>query len=177
MFDTNQNIYLIGFMGSGKSTIAPMLAKKLKRGFFDTDAWIENNSGISISTIFAEFGEHYFRELERQSIQIVTQMKNMVVSLGGGAILNSENWIQIKQTGVTIYLKCSANLLWQRLKNSPDSRPLLTGDESQKKITVKKLLTEREPYYSRADLIYLIKGNDSTDDVVNFIVCQLEKIL
>ena len=170
----NQNIYLIGFMGAGKSTIAPLLAKKMQRAFFDTDEWIKNYTGQSITAIFQQHGEDYFRELERQSVQLVTKMTDMVIALGGGAVLKSENWILLKETGFTIYLKCSPQQILNRINNYPESRPLLAGSENQKLNTIISLLTEREIYYSRADLTVTAKSNETTETFVNRIHQKLE---
>lgn len=171
------NIYLLGFMGSGKSTVAPLLANRLKRAFFDSDDWIEKQAGKSITEIFHDFGEDYFRNLESEAIKIISKMDNLVVALGGGAILRPENWIKIKDSGVTIYLKCSPEVIFNRIKGQQEIRPLLMGEAHQKLNKIRTLLAEREPYYSQADLIINYSQGDSVAKMVNRIKDELEVLI
>ncbi|NOZ61580.1 MAG: shikimate kinase [Calditrichaeota bacterium] len=157
-----KNIYLIGFMGSGKSTVGPLLAKKMNRAFFDTDEWIINETGKTIPEIFAEDGEQFFREKEREAIQIVCKFKNMLVSVGGGAVVDSSNWLTLKKSGLMVYLQCDANEILNRVKNDLN-RPLLSQAEDRlEKIT--SLLTQRAPIYEKADII--IDANNLTPELI-----------
>jgi shikimate kinase len=144
------NIYLIGFMAAGKTTVGKLLAQKLNREFFDTDEMIERRSGQMIAQIFSECGERYFREMESAAVAEVARQRRAIVALGGGAILSPKNWLLLSNSGVTIYLKWPAAALAERLLR--DSRPLIFGvNENSKRTRVEKLLRERENFYLRAD--------------------------
>ena len=145
------NIYLIGFMGSGKSTVGPLLAKKMDGAFLDTDAWIVSECGKSITKIFAEDGEAFFRGKEQEVIRLVSQLENLVVSVGGGAVMNSQNWLMLNKTGVIVYLQCDSESIYNRIKND-ESRPLLNQSED-KKAEIQNLLKKRTPVYKKADII------------------------
>jgi shikimate kinase len=148
-----KNIYLIGFMGSGKSTVGKLLARRLKRRFCDTDEMVEAKAGRSIAEIFAEWGETYFRKLECQVIKEVAQKSGQVVALGGGAPLSEENRQIISSTGTTVYLQTAAETLFARLKEE-NSRPLLGRFEGHERLErIRSLLRLREPYYKQAELI------------------------
>jgi len=170
------NIYLTGFMGSGKSTIAPVLANKMNRASFDTDLWIENNYGKSIYQIFKDEGEESFREKEAYCLELVSQMKQFVVAVGGGAIVSSDNWINLKKSGIIIYLKCSMETIWERIKSS-ESRPLLPQNESERFEKVKSLLTLRSPFYERADIIFPCETGDSTDKTADHLKKLIEAFI
>ena len=167
------NIYLTGFMGSGKTTIAPVLAKKMNRASFDTDLWIENNYGKSIYQIFEEEGENRFRQKETYCLELVSQMEHFVVAVGGGAIVSSKNWINLKKSGIVIYLKYSMETIWNRIKSS-DSRPLLPKKTSERFEKVKSLLIKRSPLYERADIIFPCEANISTDKITDQLIEQIE---
>lgn len=176
-FQRGGNIYLLGFMGSGKSTIAPLLAKKLKRAYFDTDEWIENQAGMSIAQIFHDYGENYFRKLENKCVELVANKNHLVVALGGGAVLRPENWTRIKNSGITVYLKCSLQGIWNRVKGQADTRPLLKGDTGQKLRTIEELLAARAPYYAQADLIINSGQRSSVEETVEYILEKLEGLI
>lgn len=148
----HNNIFLTGFMGSGKSTVGPLLARGLRFGFTDTDRLIEKQEKMSVSAVFLEKGEIYYRKVESRMIKKVCQMKNQVVALGGGAILNSKNLNRIKKSGTLIYLKAPATSLARRVRGR--SRPLLHGCHSQysKVLRIRSLLKIRRRHYERAHL-------------------------
>ena len=100
-------IYLTGFMGSGKSTIGPILANTLGWDFFDLDKLVENKTGKKIRDIFEQEGESYFRKIETDTLREISESKNVIISLGGGTIANKENIEIMKNTGKIIYLKVS----------------------------------------------------------------------
>jgi shikimate kinase len=150
---TKSNIYLMGFMGTGKSRVGRLLAQKLKRPFLDTDACIAEETGISIPDIFAEQGEKQFRILEKTWVKRVSELESHVVSLGGGAIIDAENWNHIIHSGITVTLSYPIEIIAFRLSKKRD-RPLLgetKGKERLKKI--ENLLEKRRPFYHRADLV------------------------
>ncbi len=150
-------IFLTGFSGSGKSTIGPLLANSLGYEFVDLDQRIEQNAGKTITRIFAENGEKYFRGLELQSLTGLVDKSNLVISLGGGVLENDESYALIQKSGTMVYLQSPIRTLARRLCNKTD-RPLLKGDKGQKlsreeieeKITT--ILAKREPRYKSADI-------------------------
>ncbi len=144
-----RNIILTGFMGTGKSAVGTLLAQRLQREFFDTDTLIEQASGQTIASVFAEKGEAYFRELEKQVIRQVCQKQEVVIATGGGAIVNVDNATCLKESGTVICLTASPETIVQRVQGNKD-RPLLQGEEPLTKI--RSLLTTRAEAYARADV-------------------------
>jgi shikimate kinase len=145
------NIYLIGLMGAGKTTIGRQLAKALSLPFYDSDKAIEEQTGVDIPTIFEYEGEEGFRGREQDMIQELTQIKGIVLATGGGAILKEENRQALKENGFVVYLQCSIDKILQRTKRDTQ-RPLLVTDDPRGRIET--LFSEREGYYlSCADFI------------------------
>ncbi|MFS8868642.1 shikimate kinase [Synechococcus sp. H65.1] len=142
-------IYLIGMMGSGKSTLGAELAAQLRRPFFDTDALVEQVAGCSIAQIFAEQGEAHFRELETQVLAQLSGYTRLVIATGGGIVLRPKNWSYLHH-GLTVWLDATPELIWQRLRRDPGHRPLLQTPAPR--ATLQKLMQEREPFYAQADV-------------------------
>jgi shikimate kinase len=150
-------IFLTGFSGSGKSTIGPLLANSLGYEFVDLDQRIEQHEGKTITRIFTENGEEYFRRLELSSLMGLVKQNNMVISLGGGVLEYNDSYALIQKSGTMVYLKSPSRILARRLCNKTD-RPLLKGEKGQKlsreeieeKITT--ILAKREPRYISADI-------------------------
>jgi shikimate kinase len=142
-----KNIILIGFMGAGKTVVGNLLAKKLKMTYMDIDLVIEAEQGKSINDIFAERGEDSFRNMESGVLGRLQGMKGLVVSTGGGIILNPDNVKRLKQLGPVIYLKASPEKIYSRIKGS-GNRPLLNVLDPRKKI--EDILKAREPLYRKA---------------------------
>ncbi|QNM15672.1 MULTISPECIES: shikimate kinase [Fusobacterium] len=138
------NIALIGFMGSGKTTIGKILAKYLDMKFIDTDKMISAQEKKSIPEIFAEKGEQYFRQLEREIVLHESMNNNIVISTGGGVIIDNENIKNLKETSFVVYLDCTIECIYNRVKNSK-SRPLLNVDDMFEKI--KELHDKRQLLY------------------------------
>lgn len=151
-------IYLAGFMGSGKSTVGPMIANTIGYTFADLDRLIEAAEGISVTAIFKTKGEEYFRALEREQIRISSGRERFVLALGGGTLGDPENFECIRRAGILIYLRVSVDLLVRRLQNRQD-RPLLMDEEGNRlpppllRERIARLLEQREPLYSRAEVI------------------------
>lgn len=139
-----ENIYLIGLMGAGKTTVGRHLAKALQRSFYDSDKAIEDQTGVNIATIFEYEGEEGFRIREQKMIQELTQLNGIVLATGGGVILQALNRQELKSKGFVVYLQCSVDKILQRTKRTI-RRPLLHTDEPRKKIEA--LLSEREAFY------------------------------
>ena len=170
MRQLSANIVLVGFMGTGKSTVGRVIAQKLGFHFIDTDDVIEQTSKAKISDIFAEHGEVYFRDLESQAVKLVALMKNQVVATGGGVVLRSSN-IDLLRTGGPIFcLNATPKAIWDRVRSSR-SRPLLRGPDPLKKIET--LLDKRAPYYALADHQIETTGV-SVDRVANEIISYIE---
>ncbi|MBF2057513.1 MAG: shikimate kinase [Cyanobacterium sp. T60_A2020_053] len=160
------NIYLVGMMGAGKSTVGKFLAHRLGYRFLDTDSLIEIIANKSIKDIFAEEGETYFRSLEHRILSEVASYTRTVVSTGGGIVLNSENWGHL-QTGMVIWLNASVAILSQRLEND-QNRPLLLNQNLAEKLTV--MGAERKSFYQQADLTIVQQKGQTTDEIVEEIL-------
>ena len=162
-------IFLIGFMGCGKTTLGKKLAKHLNFNFIDLDRFIENKTVKSINVIFDEKGEQYFRDLEKESLNEIYKMDNLVIATGGGTPCFYDNMQTILEKGVCIYLKMKAEDLAERLSKEKNNRPLichLTKNELNDFISEK--LMEREKFYKKAHYILSAK-NISKSDVIKLI--------
>ena len=150
-------------MGSGKSTIGPILANTLGYDFVDIDHAIEEKVGKAIKQIFRESGEEYFRALEREVIDDLITKKNLVVSLGGGTIVDPANFRVINGSGIVVYLKTTPDQIFRRMRHKLD-RPILTDVRGERLSTeelrgrIHELYLIREPVYAKADITV------STDD-------------
>ena len=147
-------IFLIGFMGSGKTTHGRKLAAHLKVGFIDLDEVFEKQNEMAIANYFAVFGEEKFRQKESELLKNTVYPENAVVSTGGGLPCFFDNLDWMKQHGTTIYLQVPPKVIASRLNNAKTERPLLqqkTGEELLQYITEK--LTEREPTYLKAQAV------------------------
>ncbi|MFI5150130.1 MAG: shikimate kinase [Bacteroidia bacterium] len=152
-------IFLIGYMGSGKSTLGKKLANQLGYEFIDQDRLIEETLGKSIHGIFEEEGESYFRETEHSMLISLLEKDNVVISTGGGTPCHHNNMELMNQNGLTIYLKMSADTLLSRLRQSKDTRPLLSGkSEEDLYHFILTHLEDREPFYAEAQ--YKVKAKD-----------------
>lgn len=160
------NIYLVGFMGTGKTAVGKELSKRLNLDFVDIDKMIVEREKRSINDIFASSGEQYFRKIEKEILEETANQKAKVVSCGGGIVLNYDNIALMKQTGSLIALSARIDVILQRTKNN-NKRPLLNAANPKEKIA--ELLEFRKPYYSKADFII-----DTSDLSVGQVV---EKIL
>jgi len=142
-----KNIYLVGFMGTGKSTVGEITARKLKRQFVEIDRLIEQRENSRIVDIFAQKGEKYFRRLEKEALKSISLEYALVVSCGGGIVIDHDNILILKTSGKIICLKATASVIYERTKKF-SSRPLLNTANPQKKIA--ELLRLREPFYEQA---------------------------
>ncbi len=143
-----KNVYLVGFMGTGKTVVGKLLADELGREFIEMDALIEKEQKKSISRIFAEEGEAYFRGLEHKLLKNLSLKSDLIVSCGGGLVCNPANLALLKKSGVLICLSASAEEISQRTKKHT-SRPLLNVNNRIEKI--KELLEKRKSCYDQAD--------------------------
>lgn len=155
-------IFLIGYMGSGKTSIGKKLARKLGYTFIDLDEYIEKQAHKSISEIFSQYGEEYFRKIEAKHLKTIAQdQKNCIISTGGGAPCFHNNMELMGSAGYSIYLKLSPKSLQFRLASSKSKRPLITGKTDKELLDfIVTHLQEREEFYNKAHII--IKGEDLT---------------
>ena len=168
------NIYLIGMMGAGKSTVGHLLAQRLPRyHFFDTDTVITQATGSSISEIFADSGEVGFRQIETQTLGQLSAHTRLVVATGGGIVTQQMNWSYLHH-GIVVWLDASPQTLWKRLKED-QSRPLLQDPNPQQKL--EDLLQQRQHLYAQADLRVLIEPQDSIEEVAYQILTEIPKVL
>ncbi|MDD7909333.1 shikimate kinase [Pseudovibrio exalbescens] len=144
-----KTIVLVGIMGCGKSTVGRRLAQYLSLPFVDADAEIEVAADRSISEIFAEHGEAYFREGERRVIARLLQEGPQVLATGGGAFMNDETRGNIKNNGISVWMRAELPIIMARVRKRP-TRPLLQTADPE--ATMKKLMSEREPIYAQADM-------------------------
>jgi shikimate kinase len=144
------NVALIGFMGTGKTSVGRHVAEQLGFDFLDTDELIQTRTGRSITDIFAKDGEPAFRELERQVVRELSAHERTVIATGGGLPTNAENLAALKSFAIVICLWASPEKIWERVKNQ-SHRPLLHDADPQKKI--RELLAVREPFYKQADVL------------------------
>lgn len=145
----NLNIVLIGMPGAGKTFIGNKLAKLLMQfSYIDIDGEIEKGTGLTISEIFKNHGEHYFRDLEIKLIKEISQNKNQIISIGGGAFENDENIKALKKSGIIFYLEAPIKELFNRIQNETH-RPLINNKNPKQ--TLKNLLKKREINYLKAD--------------------------
>ncbi|MCW9004037.1 MAG: shikimate kinase AroK [Gammaproteobacteria bacterium] len=164
------SIFLIGPMGAGKTTMGRQLAKKLNYQFYDSDHVIEEHTGADIPLIFEKEGEAGFRKREQQAIDELTQMKNIVLATGGGAILLPENRQNLKNRGVVIYLHSNIEHLIERTRHDKN-RPLLQTENPEAKL--RELMIIREPLYKETADIIINTGKKSIRSVINVILDKL----
>jgi shikimate kinase len=145
-------IFLIGYMGSGKTTVGQLLATQLGYGFIDMDNHIEGKLFKSISQIFTELGEDQFRLLEKQCLHEVAEFDHVVISTGGGVPCFFDNMEYMNKQGITVYLKLSSADLAERLEQShANKRPLLANRKGEELLHfISEELAKREPFYSQA---------------------------
>lgn len=150
----HSKIYLLGFMGSGKSTMGRKLAASLGWSFIDLDKRIEEETGMNIPDIFSFKGEEYFRTIETKLLRGLENAEETVISTGGGTPCYHDNMDFMLRTGLTIYLKLTPAQLKSRLKRSKDKRPLLRNvTEENLESYIRLKLAEREVWYNKAEII------------------------
>lgn len=148
-------IYLMGYMGSGKSTLGKKLAHRLGFKFLDLDHQIEGHYKLSIQDIFDKYGETSFREMEKQALFETKSLSNHVISLGGGTPCADNNLAFIKNNGISIYIKMNPKALKSRLLSSKHPRPLIQKLQEEEVLSfIERHLESRSKYYEQADIIF-----------------------
>ena len=165
-----RSIFLIGMMGSGKSSTGPVLAEILKYKYVDLDVLIENLTKKTIDKVFSEEGEEYFRDLETQCLQEIIKLPSVVVSTGGGVVLKKENWGILRQ-GIIVWLDINKEIALNRLNSKDNIRPLLKGNIDVK---YEEIFETRKDIYAQADLRVEI-NNEGVVNVAEKILNALKK--
>lgn len=165
-----ENIFLIGFMGSGKSTIARLIQKELEMNLVEMDARIVEEQGMSINDIFAQYGEDHFRDIESQLILTIGDEGNTIVSCGGGVVVRPQNVSYMKNSGKIVYLKATPETIFERVKHSTD-RPILNGNMNVEYIA--GLMEKRRPMYEGAADITIITDGKSKEEICKEIILSI----
>lgn len=167
-----KNIFLIGYMGTGKSTVASYMAKQYGMEVMEMDQMIVERKGMSISDIFAKHGEEYFRAIETKLLMEIRKQENKVVSCGGGVVLCEQNITEMKKGGNIVLLSAEAKTILERVKDD-DSRPLLQGNKNIEFIN--DMLEKRRPKYERAADIVIHTDDKQVADICNEIFGKIKK--
>ena len=165
-----RSIFLIGMMGSGKSSTGPILAEILKYKYVDLDVLIEKLTKKTIDKVFSDEGEEYFRDLETQCLQEIIKLPSVVVSTGGGVVLKKENWGILRQ-GIIVWLDINKEIVLDRLNSKDNIRPLLKGNIER---TYEEIFQTRKDIYAQADLRVEI-NNEGVKNVAEKILNALKK--
>ena len=161
------NLYLVGMMGSGKSSVGRILARQLGYRWLDADQVLEAAAGRTIPTLFAQEGEEGFRAMETAVLRQMGQWHSCVVSTGGGVVIRPANWGIMRQ-GVVVWLAAAADLLLKRLRQDPTPRPLLQCPDPARRLT--ELLAARESLYAQADVRIVQTGTMTSEAVAAAVV-------
>ena len=167
------NLYLIGMMGSGKTTVGRILAKHLGYGFVDTDDVIVQAAGKSINQLFAESGEAAFRQLESDVLAQVCAFTKLTIATGGGIVMRQENWSYLHH-GLIVWLDVPVELLYSRLQED-STRPLLHDVDPESKL--RSLLEQRRSLYSQADLHIPISAEETPEQIATKIMEKIPSVL
>ena len=162
------NLALVGFMGTGKSTIGRIVAEHMQFGFVDTDGLIEAQLGRSISDIFAREGEAAFRQCEKLALESLGRQRNLVIAAGGGLVVDPANMASLKAHSLVFWLVAPPETIWARVRTQ-SHRPLLQGPDPLGKI--RSLLAAREPAYRQAD-VFIHSGLRAPREVAQQIALQ-----
>lgn len=170
------NVYLIGYMGSGKSTVGRKLATRLNRSFVDLDSALEEHAGISVSTWFASKGEDHFRKAEAELLTEFSAQQDWVIATGGGTPCFSNNLELMKNTGVVVYLDMDVDQLVSRLLSGQAQRPLIAG-KSPEELTefISGHLESRKLYYEQAHVLVsaMDLNSERLDELAEFVQALL----
>ncbi|MCK5450945.1 MAG: shikimate kinase [Candidatus Omnitrophica bacterium] len=162
-----RNIVLVGFMGTGKTMLAKFLAQDLGMEYISTDDLIEEKENRSINDIFKDSGEEFFRKVEKNVVKEVSERDNCVIDTGGGVVLDENNMIDLKRTGIVVCLWAETRVIFERVKKH-GHRPLLNTVNPEDRI--KEMLEYRRPFYEKADV-----NIDTTSGDVSVVIASIKK--
>lgn len=168
--DMTGNVFLVGMMGAGKTTIGKFLANFLNKTFFDSDREIQKRTGVTIPLIFEIEGEPGFRKRETEMLLELVKTKNIVLATGGGAVLSAENREILMRNGTVIYLRATVDDLWRRTRQDKN-RPLLQTPDPRRKLT--ELYAQRDPLYRETAHIVVESGRRSARHLAQLLAQQL----
>ncbi|SDA11340.1 shikimate kinase [Nitrosospira sp. Nsp11] len=168
--ETRGNIFLVGMMGAGKTTVGRLLANFLEKKFHDSDREIQKRTGVSIPLIFEIEGEAGFRKRETEMLSELVKTGNIVLATGGGAVLSAENREMLKRSGTVIYLRATIDDLWRRTRHDKN-RPLLQTQDPRTKLT--ELYAQRDPLYRETAHIIVESGKRSARHLAQLLAQQL----
>ena len=164
-------ISLVGFMGTGKSTIGRLISAKLNMPFLETDVLIEKEVGKSIPEIFEQNGEDFFRKKESKILnKIINNRKSFILSTGGGIVINKKNRKLLKQNTIPILLEASPEIIYSRIKKAQERRPLLETDDPKEEIKI--LMEKRKNFYHKFKN-RVNTDNKSPDKIINLILKKI----
>jgi shikimate kinase len=166
------NIFLVGMMGAGKTTIGRALAQRLRLDFVDTDKMLVERTGVPVATIFEVEGESGFRKRESEILAEVAMREGCLVATGGGAILSAGNRELMRRRGTVIYLRSRLEHLWERTRHDA-SRPLLATADPR--ATLQTLLLQRDPLYTEAAHLVVDSGSQSAATLLSRILAALRE--
>ena len=166
-YKLTKSIVLIGVMGAGKSSIGRKLAEEINVSFVDSDEEIELAAGMSVSEIFAVFGESYFRAGEERVLERLLAEKPQIIATGGGAFLSRKIRNLIELTSISVWLSADFETIWSRVKGK-EQRPLLQVENPE--LVLKKLIAQRAPFYEKADLTVVSKRHATHASMVSKIL-------
>jgi len=166
----HSNIFLVGMMGAGKTTVGRALARRLKREFIDTDKLLVERTGVAVATVFEIEGEEGFRRRESALLRELCEGEGRVVATGGGIVLSGDNRDAMRESGTVIYLRARLESLWERTRQDT-SRPLLATPNPREKLA--ELLKQREPLYRAAAHIVVDSGSQSASTLANRVAAAL----
>jgi shikimate kinase len=172
-----KRIFLIGYMGAGKTMLGKVLAEKMNLAYIDTDHFIESRYRKKISEIFASEGENRFREIEHNVISELSDFEDVVISTGGGLPCFNHNMKLMNEKGTTVYLEVSVNELSVRLEASKTMRPVLQGHSGKElRAFIAENLDKRKPFYEQAKIRFDVELMDDEKDI-EALRAALEKII
>ena len=166
----HSNIFLVGMMGAGKTTVGRALAVRMKREFVDTDRVLVERTGVAVATVFEIEGEEGFRKRESAVLREVCEQDGRVVATGGGIVLAEENRLAMREAGTVIYLRARLESLWERVRHD-STRPLLATPDPRARLA--ELLAQREPLYREAAHVVVESGPQSASTLVNRVLAAL----
>ena len=171
--DVPENIVLVGFMGSGKSTVGRMLARQLRFRFLDTDKLVEERAGMTIAEIFARHGEAHFRECETSALESLRGARQHILATGGGIVTVPENIPLLRSLGLVVLLKADPEEIYRRVSRNSE-RPLLQVEDPRKRVL--DLMAERLPLYESAAYFQVDSTRLRHEDVTAKILDEARRI-